>query len=121
LKIACIVTDCDAQCKLDQHGGNMTKHTPGPWVARRNVAFWEINPVNILDKGPYTVGDVCASDPYDADSGLQEANAKLIAQAPALLEALTALLAAPAHKPYLGLDHWRRAQEAVAAATGEAP
>jgi dUTP pyrophosphatase len=41
-----------------------------------------------MDKGPYTVGDVCASDPYDADSGLQEANAKLIAAAPDLLEAL---------------------------------
>jgi hypothetical protein len=66
----------------------MSKHTPGPWVARRNVAFWEVAPESIKFDGPYKIGDVCASDPERPDGGLQEANAKLIAAAPDLLEAL---------------------------------
>lgn len=65
------------------------KHTPGPWFAVRNSAFWEVNPQrNYDDKHiPYTVADCCASDPDDT-TGLQEANARLIAAAPDLLKNL---------------------------------
>jgi len=70
-----------------------THHTPGPWVAYRNSAFWEINPVNGGENGiPFSVGDVCASKPGFPDCGLQEANARLISAAPDLLEALETVL-----------------------------
>lgn len=69
------------------------KHTPGPWRARRNNAFWEINPINAGDDGiPFSVGDVCSSAPNNPDGGLQEANARLIAAAPEMLEALKEIL-----------------------------
>lgn len=66
------------------------KHTPGPWEAVRNSSFWEINPsyYRWCSNVPFTIGDVCASDPGHPDGGLQEANARLIAAAPELLEAL---------------------------------
>ena len=69
-----------------------TAHTPGPWYAVRNSAFWEVNPQREYedDHIPYTVADCCASDPRNPDGGLQEANARLIAAAPDLLEALEA-------------------------------
>lgn len=68
-----------------------TKHTPGPWQATRNSAFWEINPANAGDNGtPFAVADVCASAPGFPDGGLQEANARLVSAAPDLLEAAKA-------------------------------
>ncbi|MCP3654355.1 MAG: hypothetical protein GY766_05590, partial [Herbaspirillum sp.] len=59
------------------------------WFAVRNSSFWEINPAREYgdDNIPYTVGDVCASDPGDT-KGLQESNAHLISAAPDLYEAL---------------------------------
>lgn len=64
-------------------------HTPGPWTAIRNCSFWEVQPVNGGEEGiPFCIGDVCASEPGDPDSGRQEANARLFAAAPDLLEAL---------------------------------
>lgn len=64
------------------------KHTPGPWAAVRNSSFWEIQPANAgVGDTPFNIGDVCASSPGFPDSGLQEANAKLIAAAPDLLDA----------------------------------
>lgn len=68
----------------------MNKHTPGPWVAVRNSAYWEVNPLNNAGENgvPYTVANVCPSDPQNPSGGLQEANARLIAAAPDLLGAL---------------------------------
>lgn len=67
------------------------KWTPGPWFAVRNNAYWEINPARKYgdDDIPYTVGNVCASDPSDT-KGRQEPNAHLIAAAPDLYDALEA-------------------------------
>jgi hypothetical protein len=59
------------------------KFTPGPWKAVRNSSYWEIEPANSGQDGvPFNVGDVCSSSPGNPDSGLQEANARLIAAAP---------------------------------------
>ena len=65
------------------------KHTPGPWFAWRNSCYWEISANNPdLKKFSLDIGNVCSSAPSDRDGGLQEANARLIAAAPELLEAL---------------------------------
>jgi hypothetical protein len=56
----------------------------GPWVACRNSHFWEVRQVGAVN----AIADTCASDPENADSGIQEANAKLIAAAPEMFEAL---------------------------------
>ena len=59
----------------------MSAHTPGPWLAVANDHYWEIR---TFDE---QIGDACASKYLTAgDNG--EANARLIAAAPELLEAL---------------------------------
>lgn len=68
------------------------QHTPGPWVAVFNNVFWEVAPENRQENDPYTIGDVCASNPENPESGLQEANARLFAAAPELLAALEGVL-----------------------------
>ena len=57
----------------------MSKHTPGPWNFRRNDYYWEFGNEEVQ------LGDVCASQ--CTDPGKEEANARLIAAAPDLLEA----------------------------------
>ena len=66
------------------------KHTPGPWQYRA-TGFYQ-NPFKIL--APRRTGAV-ANIPHStiARDGEQEANAQLIAAAPDLLEALTAVTA----------------------------
>ena len=62
-----------------------TKHTPGPWNARRNHAeTTESERINI------TAGSVLIAETHHAwiDWEEQEANAHLIAAAPAMYEAL---------------------------------
>ena len=71
----------------------MSGYTKGPWFAVRNSTYWEIQPAGRGEDGaPWNVGDVCSSAPGDADGGLQEANARLIAAAPDLLEACEAIV-----------------------------
>lgn len=68
----------------------MSEHTPGPWIAVRGLAYWEVKPEQ-KDGGhklPFQIADTCSSDPEDPDRGLQEANAHLIAAAPELLTGL---------------------------------
>lgn len=67
--------------------------TRGPWYASRNSAFWEVKPDRELGDFsiPFTVADVCASDPEYPDRGLQECNARLIAIAPQLAAEVLAL------------------------------
>jgi hypothetical protein len=99
---------------------NKTKHTNGPWEAVRNTAFWEIVPVNAGQDGvPFHVGDVCASAPGEPDSGLQEANARLIAAAPDLLEALRGLLDVYLNDQGYLPEVEQKARSAISRATGE--
>lgn len=91
----------------------MSKFTPGRWSCERSgFGFWYISPV---DGGRLPIAEVLDHGGHDA-----EANARLIAAAPALLEALQLLTS----------DEWRheawqrprmlnRARAAIAAATGE--
>ena len=64
------------------------KFTPGPWVAVRNASYWDVKPQERRWEDPFTVGDVCASAPGYPDAGLQEANARLIAAAPEMIDVL---------------------------------
>lgn len=102
----------------------MSKHTPGPWFAVRNSSFWEVNPQRELGdyNTPFTVGDVCESAPGNPDGGLQEANARLIAAAPELLEALRWYVETDEVSDVPGNEFWwegrERARAAIAKATG---
>jgi hypothetical protein len=102
----------------------MSKHTPGPWGfdpdnwGQSFKAGWGIL---ALDE------DGCALRPayihverngYDHHEEA-EANARLIAAAPELLEALKAKLAARVHNERVKADEMARA--AIAKATGEKP
>ena len=97
----------------------MSKHTPGPWVVvGSRTKYVEARLVGSL------MQEVAACGPTLADEGYgqqQEANARLIAAAPDLLEALIELADCGAEA--WGEDRpcvkWARA--AIARATGEQP
>jgi hypothetical protein len=106
----------------------MSAHTPGPWKAGRNSAYWEVcTERHRLEKGiPYSVADVCASDPNNPDGGLQEANARLIAAAPDLLEALIHMVSVAERDGWQTATTGRQlflwdAKVAIAKAKGETP
>lgn len=91
----------------------MSKHTPGPWkVAKPRKSYRD-------GKMMYgIVGPECVID-YE-DWGFTRANARLIAAAPELLDALNAMLT------HMGMDEdeWNKvtfnqARAAIAKATGE--
>ena len=97
----------------------MSKHTPGPWVVvGSRTKYVEARLVGSL------MQEVAACGPTLADEGYgqqQEANARLIAAAPDLLEALIELAAC-------GAEAWgedrpcvKWANAAIAKATGEQP
>lgn len=70
----------------------MTTAAPGPWTASNNGHYWQID-----SERDGQIGDACASL-YDGTGEpknwkLCEANARLMAAAPDILAALTAILA----------------------------
>lgn len=87
----------------------MTKYTPGPWIAYDFAAdWWVANPED--DSGPMLrVG---------SDHDRREANARLIAAAPELLEALELLLREEERGTVCEIDR-QTARTAIAKATGE--
>ena len=68
----------------------MSKHTPGPWRLNKrdemDVAVWGSDGFTICGD-IYIIADVSFPEKYDA-YGHEEANARLIAAAPDLLDAL---------------------------------
>ena len=87
----------------------MSRHTPGPWyfLPDRNGR---------LQVGPsinYTVAEMCVT-PLEG----QEANARLIATAPELLEALSDCVAHMHWTQPLGEVALKKAKAAIAKATG---
>lgn len=89
-------------------------HTPGPWkVAAASLDVWE--------DGGYTI---CEVYPPSANSPEKVANARLIAAAPELLEALEMLM--PQYPSRGMCDEydramWENAEAAIAKATGKSP
>lgn len=65
---------------------NEPNHSPGPWVARKDIEHWEIAAMGTDN------GDIVAELPLTGDDEYDNivavANARLIAAAPELLEAL---------------------------------
>ena len=70
----------------------MTKHTPGPWQIGYDydgsISVDSVNPVriNLTTAGTVVIADIC--EHKDAEHFSSEANARLIAAAPEMLEAL---------------------------------
>lgn len=95
------------------------KYTPGPWVA---AGFWVEHPDE-------NVPDICTCDPRDIDrSSLLrshseiKANARLIAAAPDMLEALQSLVRAVEQftsAVALGWPELEQAKAVITQATGE--
>ncbi len=81
------------------------KHTPGPWYAlrgQRNISIRHKTGDRLLPM--VNVASVRGQFPTDCPYGSSEANARLIAAAPELLDALIALLnVAPSKAPGAGL------------------
>lgn len=69
----------------------MSDFTPGPWVAGKEIGYGQLNGIQIRDGRGYVAAVVVAdvTELYQS----REANARLIAAAPALYEALDAALA----------------------------
>ena len=101
----------------------MNKHTPGPW--RRAESYRpEIQNVGTSAQAPYIL---CADGRNVAaamiggfeDMAEVDANARLIAAAPELLEALVRLLAQAACEGSIWTDPMNEARAAIKKATGE--
>ena len=79
------------------------KHTPGPWAVTCCLDYW----VQAGDVGVALCGDLDWQGPDSncvRDQREMEANARLIAAAPELLEALKAILAADPVTVHVGYD-----------------
>ena len=107
------------------------KHTPGPWYAlrgQRNISIRHKTGDRLLPM--VNVASVRGQFPTDCPYGSSEANARLIAAAPELLDALIALLGvAPSKAPGAGLivgaeekhaNALQAARAAINKATGDA-
>jgi hypothetical protein len=94
------------------------KHTPGPWGVHNNEVF--AGPFKRIKGGISGFrAHICEIDDLDLD-GIDEieANARLIAAAPDLLEALHLLLDAT-YSDLVTIDDLGRAEAAIAKATQE--
>ena len=87
-----------------------TKHTPGPWDIHESEGRIEIHPADDID-GLRVIADLVFGDTLSADEC--RANARLIAAAPDLLEALKQILPM-AEKAYcqLGAIGWKEIEYA---------
>lgn len=115
----------------------MGKYTPGPWLVEERAsyeAFYRVSgPIDGEPDG-YRVAHVIDANDYSCN----DANARLIAAAPELLEALMHFAALPLEefdldrreddRPITGFNNWdlkvghiRAARAAIAKATGEQP
>ena len=108
-----------------------TKHTPGPWVVR--TIDQSLATVETQD-GRYIIGNAgqLRADDWKTGHIERRANARLIAAAPELLEALQEMVAGDAEAieeaqalgvpfPEEMLATFKKARAAIARATGETP
>lgn len=95
----------------------MSKHTTGKWMAESDGEYWNV----VVEGGQGFGREVVGCEGLYRCDGSEEANARLIAAAPDLLEALVALetLLAPLAYDSTQKDWLNRACAAIAKATGE--
>lgn len=99
----------------------MNEHTPGPWSLENNIAYgWKTNPysITVRKRGVHcvAVANIPAKKTITREEAL--ANARLIAAAPDLLEALMTLPQSPTNTDD---DWWKwidKARAAIDKATG---
>lgn len=102
-------------------------HTPGPWFTDRTGNIWRRDPADLYQNGGSVAGDKPIAGAYqgwhgEGDKGYPaEANARLIASAPELLEALVGCVEHMEHSTPQGRAAWVNARAAIAKATGAAP
>lgn len=93
----------------------MSAHTPGPWRVKKATVRGEVNEWYVTDDGGVAVIASCVTDTAGEPS---EANARLIAAAPELLEVIDGLLnALPSATAHPAI---KAARAAIAKATGGA-
>lgn len=99
------------------------RHTAGPWMVYREAAI-DYRPCQIFSqKYESQIALLCGGGPDKAICGPEErANARLIASAPELLEALKAVCKIEGRNPIPTNDEieaFKQARSAIARATGE--
>ena len=95
----------------------MSKHTPGPW----EVAYQDKNGQSVV-KGEHIEVATCWHHCVGSIEKEMHANARLIAAAPELLEALKEIVDAADGAGWEQLDpSFKKARAAIAKATGEHP
>lgn len=106
----------------------MDKHTPGPWFADEKGNIWRRNPAELYENGGTVAGDkpiAVVNKGWYGEGSIGypiEANARRIAAAPELMEALERLLVRMNLKETLDIgDHIaiKGARAALAKARGE--
>ncbi len=103
----------------------MSKHTPGPWVFSKSDQYGDMRfYVAQADGAPYTpdysdVATLIAETVNSERRYIQEANARLIAAAPELLEALTNLCGLAEKRPG-SLHEYKAAVDSARAAIAKA-
>lgn len=109
-----------------------TKHTPGPWYTDAIGRIWRRNPSDLYEYGGGVAGDKPVATVWkgwvnEGEVGFPlDANARLIAAAPELLEALSCLTAVVGLTPIKGnlealQEAYDMARAAIAKAKGEQP
>ncbi len=105
-----------------------TKFTPGPWFADQEGNVWRRDPADLYQNGGTVAGDkplAAANKGWTAEGEIgypAKYNARLIAAAPELFEALVGLESL--RGPFAPSDEeigmaWKKANAAIAKATGE--
>lgn len=102
------------------------KHTEGPWYFDGHGTIWRRPPSDLYENGGEVAGDRPIATVHigwrrDGENGYPvEANGRLIAAAPELLEALTEIVAAADGDGWKQLDpSFAAARAAIAKARGE--
>lgn len=93
----------------------MAKHTPGPWITKESTEHW--GRVDVTVCAAFTANDVATA--WQGTTAVNRANARLIAAAPDLLEALNDF---PFSIDWTDDQLWawsEKARSAIAKATGE--
>ena len=106
---AALARSMEAQAKAKRENAT---HTPGPWVVHPTTHHPAVRSVGTSDTGPRRICTVGSMNGNPVD----KKNARLIAAAPELLEALQFVMAASGEQLSTAFE---QAQAAIAKATGD--